>query len=99
MADLQVRIISPSGVLAEAQGKSLHLPLAETKDHRCGGDYNIHPGHVAAVLVLSDGAFRLLDGERIVLSGRLGDGIATVEHDSVTVLSDSAIIYDGGFKE
>ena len=89
---LKLKILTPAGTAAEAEGNSVHLPLADDSSGRGAGDLGIRPGHLPAVIALGTGAaFVLLNGEER-LRVRLNGGFASVKNDEVTVIADSVVI-------
>ena len=68
---------------------SVHLNVSDNTQGQNGGSYGIRKGHVKALLSLSEGPLlAFLNGEQI-LSAKAGNGFASVEGDTVTVVVDN----------
>ena len=81
---LTLRIITPAGIAYETACDSITLPLSDDKNGKGGGSIGIRKGHIDAILALSQGCV-CADG----VSSQIRPGLAMIENDLVTVLTDS----------
>ena len=90
---VKLRILSPTGVTAEAECDIVQLVIPDDSTGHHGGSIGIEAGHASAVMVLAEGDVdaNMLDGSS-VLHAHVQSGFASVADDLVTVLSDSAVV-------
>lgn len=85
---LQVDMVSVDRKLWTGEASALFARTAE-------GDIGILPGHSPLLAILAEGEVRVkpLEGSPVVAT--VGGGFISVEHDRVTVVSDSAALVSG----
>lgn len=59
------------------------------------GEIGVLPGHAPLLAVLAEGEVRVTPVSGEVVTARLTDGFVSVEHDRVTVVSDSTMMSTG----
>lgn len=89
MDSLVLHITTPKGALAPVACDSVHLTICDDLQGRGGGSYGIRPGHAKALFALQPGCVRAFFAGRQVLAGQSGAGFATVEQNTVTVVTES----------
>lgn len=86
MAELKLKIVTPSGINWEGNVSSVTLPGSE-------GELGILPGHIALATCIRAGELTVQqNGKTLFLA--VGDGFAEVSATYVTVLTDMAIEAD-----
>jgi F-type H+-transporting ATPase subunit epsilon len=85
---LQVELVSADSRVWAGEAREV---IARTTE----GDMGVLPGHAPVLAVLAAGEVRILsaDGDDVV--ARVEDGFLSVEHDRVTVVSDTASLTSG----
>jgi F-type H+-transporting ATPase subunit epsilon len=84
---LEVELVSADSRVWSGEAREV---IARTTE----GDMGVLPGHAPVLAVLAAGEVRILtEGQEVV--ARVDDGFLSVEHDRVTVVSDSASLADG----
>ena len=84
---LEVELVSADSRVWSGEAREV---IARTTE----GDMGVLPGHAPVLAVLAKGEVRILtEGQEVVAT--VEDGFLSVEHDRVTVVSDSAALTDG----
>lgn len=89
---LTLRVMTPKGIAFEGGCDSIVLPLANDKNGERGGAIGIRPGHARAVLALSGGKIIARAGGETLAVAEIDGGLASVENDIVSVITDNARI-------
>lgn len=82
MAELHVELVAANGKLWEGSARQVSAPGSE-------GSLGILPGHVPMLTALGEGEVHILgegEGKRVQVEG----GFLSVDHDRVTIVTDSA---------
>lgn len=82
---LRLKIVTPKGALESCVCDSVRLTESPDISDKGGGSIGIRTGHIPSFISLAEGSVCGLLNGRSVLSGKSGDGFATVENDAVTV--------------
>ena len=88
---LTLRIVTPQGIFASAECDSVRLNAADAENEKGGGSIGIRPGHIPALIALSPCTVIAWRNGETVLRTDVSSGFVSVEKDSVTVISDSAL--------
>jgi len=91
MADkkLELRLLTPAAKSVQAQYK--YQGLVDMVIMRgATGDIGFLPGHTACSVVLSDGEMRIIGGEPADVRLAVLGGVAQVENDVLTIITESA---------
>jgi F-type H+-transporting ATPase subunit epsilon len=84
---LEVELVSADSRVWSGEAREV---IARTTE----GDMGVLPGHAPVLAVLAKGEVRILtEGQEVVAT--VEDGFLSVEHDRVTVVSDSAALTNG----
>ena len=86
---LILKIATPNGAHDPILCDSIRLTICDDLDGRGGGSYGIRPGHAKALLSLDQGSIKAFLSDRCVLTGHSGTGFATVEQNTVTVVTEN----------
>ena len=89
---LTLKIVTPNGTAAEHTCTALRLPVMDDKTGHGGGSYGIHPGHLPAMMALSPDRITAKHGAEVTFAATIRGGIAVVERDTVTVLTDECTL-------
>lgn len=87
---LTLRIVTPQGVALEIACDSVSLPLADDQSGEGGGSIGVRRGHAKAALALSQGSVSAHAGGKALASTAIEAGFASIENDTVTVITSSA---------
>ena len=85
---LQVELVSAEARVWSGEANRV---IARTTD----GDIGVLPGHAPVLAVLAAGEVRILTAEGENVVAMLEDGFLSIEHDRVTLVSDSASLTGG----
>lgn len=85
---LQVELVSADSRVWSGQAS---MVVARTVD----GEMGVLPGHAPVLAVLSGGEVRITPVEGVPVIASVDGGFLSVEHDRVTLVSDSAAIAAG----
>ena len=85
---LTLKIVSKDGVVAAVECDSVHLTVCDDTNGRGGGSMGIRPGHIKSLISLDQGSVAAYIGEKEIFSCIVGGGFATVENDTVTVVTE-----------
>ncbi len=88
MDKLTLHIVTPVGAGGRIACDSIRLTLSDDESGRGGGSYGVRPGHTKALLALGEGKIEAYLAGETVLSGVGGEGFATIEKNSVTVVTE-----------
>ena len=80
---LQVELVSAEARVWSGEAQRV---VARTTE----GDIGVLPGHAPVLAVLAPGEVRILTAEGETVVATLEDGFLSIEHDRVTLVSDSA---------
>ncbi len=86
MSELILKIITPKSSFGPFPCDSIHLSVADNVDNKGGGSYGIRKGHTNALLALEKGCIKAFSSKGNILTGNCGDGFATVDENTVTVV-------------
>jgi F-type H+-transporting ATPase subunit epsilon len=86
---LQVELVSAEARVWSGEAQRV---VARTTD----GDIGVLPGHAPVLAVLAPGEVRITTVEGEVVRASLQDGFLSIEHDRVTLVSDSAALSESG---
>ena len=88
---LTLKIISKDGSLAPVECDSVHLTVSDDNNGGGGGSMGIRPGHIKSLISLDRcPVTAYLEGKEMF--SRIADsGFATVENDTVTVVTEKII--------
>lgn len=86
MKTLTLSIVTLAGTMEPMDCDSVQLHVADNAEGKGGGSYGIHPGHIKALFSLAAGTLTALKNGETVLKAATGDGFATVQDDTVTVV-------------
>lgn len=85
---LEVELVSADSRVWSGEAREVIVRTIE-------GDMGVLPGHAPVLAVLAQGEVRILtEGQEVVAA--VDDGFLSVEHDRVTVVSDSARLAGSG---
>ena len=96
MCKLTLKIATPNGAHDPILCDSIRLTVCDDLSGRGGGSYGIRPGHAKALLSLDQGSIKAFLSDRCVLTGHSGTGFATVEQNTVTVVTEDFSEMQGG---
>ncbi len=85
---LTLKIITPRGTLTELECDSVRLTVMDGEARKGGGSYGIRPGHLRSVYLLDSGDVVAFSGGSELERHTLNGGFATVDSDTVTVISE-----------
>ena len=89
MGELILEIVTPNEKYGGLSCDSVHLTVSDGADGKGGGSYGIRKGHVKSLISLDKGKITAyLSGEK-VLEAQCSQGFATVEKNTVTVITES----------
>ena len=86
---LQVELVSADSRVWSGEAREV---IARTTE----GDMGVLPGHAPVLAVLAAGQVRIMASDGADVVADVEDGFLSVEHDRVTVVSDSASLAGGG---
>lgn len=89
MSKLILNIVTPNGARAPIQCDSVRLTICDDLSGRGGGSYGIRAGHEKSLLPLDQGVIKASLSGQNLLTGRSGAGFATVERNTVTVVTEA----------
>jgi F-type H+-transporting ATPase subunit epsilon len=85
---LQVELVSADSRVWAGEAREV---IARTTE----GDMGVLPGHAPVLAVLAAGQVRIMASDGADVVADVQDGFLSVEHDRVTVVSDSASLTSG----
>ena len=85
---LQVELVSADSRVWSGEAREV---IARTTE----GDMGVLPGHAPVLAVLAAGQVRIMASDGADVVADVEDGFLSVEHDRVTVVSDSASLAGG----
>ena len=88
MGKLILNIVTPGGARDPIECDSVHLTICDDLSGKGGGSYGVRAGHAKALFSLDKGAVKALLSGQSVLTGESGMGFATVERNTVTVVTE-----------
>ncbi len=88
-SSLTLMVVTLAGTGEPLKCDSLHLTVSDNLEGKSGGSYGIRPGHVKALISLSEGPLTAYRNGTPILQGKAGNGFATVERNTVTVVVDT----------
>ena len=88
MSELILNIVTPNGARDPILCDSVQLTICDDLSGRGGGSYGIMAGHAKALLSLDKGVIKAFLSAQNVLTGESGAGFATVEENTVTVVTE-----------
>ncbi len=86
---LTLRLLTPQGIAAEIACSRVRLELSDDAQGHGGGSVGILPGHLPALMALEAGRIIAARSGSETFTAQIGQGIARVEGDIVTVLTDA----------
>ena len=89
MGKLILKIVTPHGSRDPIRCDSVRLTICDNLNGRGGGSYGIRAGHAKTLLTLDKGVIRAFQSGQEVLAGESGIGFATVEQNTVTVVTEA----------
>lgn len=89
MSKLILNIVTPNGARGPIRCDSVRLTICDDLSGRGGGSYGIRAGHAKSLLSLDKGAVEAFLSGQNVLTGTSGAGFATVERNTVTVVTEA----------
>lgn len=85
---MELTLIVPDGHKSTCTCDALRFTIPDGAKKQAGGSYGIHPGHTDALMAISAGLVVATLEKQTVLHCRVGDGLAMVTGESVTILTD-----------
>ncbi len=85
---LQVELVSADSRVWAGEAREVIVRTTE-------GDMGVLPGHAPVLAVLAEGDVRIFAADGADVVAHVADGFLSVEHDRVTVVSDSASLTSG----
>lgn len=89
MSKLILNIVTPNGARDPIQCDSVRLTICDDLSGKGGGSYGIRAGHAQSLLSLDKGVVKAFLSGQNVLTGKSGIGFATVERNTVTVVTEA----------
>ena len=89
MSELILNIVTPNGARDPIRCDSVHLTICDDLSGRGGGSYGVRAGHAKSLLSLDKGIIKAFLSGQNVLTGESGVGFATVERNTVTVVTET----------
>ena len=93
MRELVLNVTTPKGTVGPIRCDSVRLTVLDDLKGRSGGSYGIRPGHAKAFFALGNGAVKAFLSGQTVLAGESSGGFATVDRDTVTVVTEDFLKY------
>ena len=91
MSKLTLKIVTPSGARAPIRCDSVHLTICDDLNGKGGGSCGIRAGHAKSLLTLDQGVIQAFLSGQTVLTGENDIGFATVEQNTVTVVTETFV--------
>ena len=88
---LTLKMISKDGSFDPVECDSVHLPVSDDTAGRGGGSMGIRQGHIRSLICLDTGSVTAYLLEKEIFRCKTSGGFATVENDTVTVVSEQVI--------
>ena len=88
MSKLILNIVTPNGARDPVQCDSIRLMICDDLNGKGGGSYGIRAGHAKSLLSVDKGVITAFLSGQNVLTGKSGAGFATVEQNTVTVVTE-----------
>ena len=89
MSKLVLNIVTPNGARDPIQCDSVHLTICDDISGKGGGSYGVRAGHAKSLLTLDKGIIEAFLSGQNVLTGEGDIGFATVEQNTVTVVTET----------
>ena len=89
MSKLVLNIVTPNGARDPILCDSVRLTICDDLSGKGGGSYGIRAGHVRSLLSLDKGAVEAFLSGQTILTGKSGPGFATIERNTVTVVTEA----------
>lgn len=89
MGKLILNIVTPNGAHDPVPCDSIRLTICDDLSGKGGGSYGIRAGHAKSLLSLDKGVVKAFLSGQNVLTGESDIGFATVEQDTVTVVTEA----------
>ncbi|MBQ7936559.1 MAG: hypothetical protein IJ333_09500 [Clostridia bacterium] len=86
---LTLSVVTLTGALKPVQCDSIRLTVSDNPEGKGGGSYGIRKGHVKALISLDAGPLTAYENGAPILQAQAGNGFATVDQDTVTVVVDT----------
>lgn len=87
---LLLRVVTPTGEVVALSCDSVHMQMPDDADGKNGGWIGIRRGHTDAMIALTEGEIQaLMDGVLLRII-HVGEGVASVSRDVVTVMCGTA---------
>ena len=88
---LVLNILSPEETLPAIECDSIHLVISDDEKGKGGGSYGIRPGHINSLISMDEGdVTAIFQGEKVCCA-KVSSGLAIVENDVVTIMSDKIL--------
>ena len=84
---LTLKILSPGGEAANVVCDSITLTVKDNSQGKGGGSYGIRTGHAPALIATDKGVITAKKDGQIIFSDRFDEGMATVDSNTVTVIT------------
>lgn len=85
---MELTLIVPDGHKTTCTCDALRFTIPDGAKKQPGGSYGIHPGHTNALMAVAAGNVTATLGGQNVLRCQVGDGLAMVSGEAVTILTD-----------
>ncbi len=85
---ITLTLIVPDGQTTTCTCDALRFTIPDGQKQKCGGSIGIHPGHTDALMAVAAGDVTAALAGQTVLRAAIGDGLAMVSGDKVTILTD-----------
>lgn len=89
MSELILNIVTPNGARDPIRCDSVRLTICDDLSGKGGGSYGIRAGHAESLLSLGKGVVKAFFSGQNVLTGESDIGFATVERNTVTVVTEA----------
>ena len=89
MKELTVEIITPKGTKFKKNCTSVQFNVADNSKGNYCGSYGVRAGHASSVIALKKGLVKAFDGNSLILSCECGNGFATVDENTVSLVVES----------
>lgn len=88
---LTLKVVTPTGEKEAVTCDSVHLSVQDNGQGKGGGRYGIRSGHVQALLSVAADRVEALQKGKVVLAGQCGNGFATIENNTVTLVVEQFV--------
>ncbi|MBE6726174.1 MAG: hypothetical protein E7576_13450 [Ruminococcaceae bacterium] len=91
-----LRVCSANRDELRIECESVRFSIPDGADgKKSGGLYGIRRGHADALMAVAPGKVTALSGGKTIFSCSVGEGLAVITGDGVTILTDRADVPDG----